>query len=113
MSEEALKALTEKRAALMAKIRELQSDVFHIDGAITALGGRMAAAAARRQSRLFGPGELMRLVGEAERAGESDPRHIAISIMRSKHMDLTDRELVNRMRWKVTDCRRRMTARGV
>lgn len=112
MSEEALRALTEKRAALMTQIRELQSHVFHIDGAITALGGRTAGAA-RRQSRLFAPGELMRLVGEAERAGETDPRHIAISIMRSRQMDLTDRALVNRMRWKVTNCRKRLNAKGV
>jgi len=109
MSEEAIQALTEKRAALMTQIRELQSAVFHIDGAIIALGGRMP----NRLRRIFGQGELMRLIGEAERAGHSTIRAIAHHIMTAKKMDVEDAELVNRIRQSVKECRKRMNARGV
>jgi hypothetical protein len=64
-------------------------------------------------SPTFFPAAAWRTNWPPPRGIDFAPGHIAISIMRSKHMDLTDRELVNRMRWKVTDCRRRMAARGV
>ena len=109
MSEEAIHALTEKRTALMLQIRELQSQVFHIDGAIQALGGRPA----KRQNRFFGPGELIRLIGEAERSGLSTPRDVARYIMKAKELNETDKAVVRHVRWSVTECRRRMNARGV
>jgi hypothetical protein len=93
MSEEAIQALTEKRAALIHPIRELQSQLFHIDGAIQALGGRPA----KKQKRLFGPGELIRLIGEAERSGMKAPREVAANIMKAKNLDQTDKALVRRI----------------
>ena len=109
MSEQTIEVLTAKRAELMARIRDLQSQVFHIDGAIIALGGRMP----KRQNRLFGPGELMRLIGEHERAGLTRSIDIARAIMSAKRLDIEDREIVKRVRWSVTECRKRMAARGV
>ena len=109
MSEEALKALAEKRAALIVQIKDLQSQVFHIDGAVIALGGRMPM----RHNRLFAHGELMRLIGDAERSGLNTARDITLYIIKTKRLDAEDVSLYRRLRWSVTDCRKRMAARGV
>jgi hypothetical protein len=42
----------------------------------------------------------------------SAPREIAGYIMKAKGLDQTDKSLVRRIRWGVTDCRKRMAARG-
>jgi hypothetical protein len=109
MSEETIEVLLRKRGALMIQIRELQSQVFHIDGAITALGGKPLK---RLQNRFFGPGELIRLIGEAERSGMKAPREVAAYIMKAKDLDETDKAMVRRIRWSVTDCRKRMNRQG-
>jgi hypothetical protein len=109
MSEEALKALAEKRAALIVQIKDLQSRVFHIDGAVIALGGRMPM----RTNRLFAHGELMRLIGDAERTGLNTARDITQYIIKAKRLDAEDAGLFRRLRIGVTECLKRMAARGV
>jgi hypothetical protein len=94
---------------LIARIKDLPLQVFRIDGAIMALGGKMP----KRQRRLFGPGELVRLIGEQERAGLTTSRQIALKIMTDRKLDVEDPELIRRVRWAVTNCRKRMNARGV
>jgi hypothetical protein len=79
---------------LVAQIKELQPQVFHIDGAIHALSGKPP----KRQNRFFGPGELIRLIGEGERSGLQTPRDLARYIMKAKQLDETDKALVRRIR---------------
>jgi hypothetical protein len=76
--------------------------------AIRALGGEPP----KKQNRYFGPGELIKLIGEAERAGLKTPRDVAHYVMETKQLDTNDKSLVRRIRWGVTDCRKRMAARG-
>jgi hypothetical protein len=61
---------------------------------------------------MFAAGELMRLIGEAERAGFSTHREIALYIIRTKKLDATDRDLIRRVRWSVGECRKRLNAKG-
>jgi hypothetical protein len=110
MSEEALKALREKRAELISQVQEMHSEIFHIDHAIRLLGGR----GPKRRNQMFGPGELIKLIGEAERLhGLSGPKKTALHIIRAKGLDATDKDLIRRVRWSVTECRKRMAGRGV
>jgi len=67
----------------------------------------------KRRNRTFANGELLPLVGEHERAGLSRAIDIAKAIMTDKRMDMEDADLVKRIRWSVTDARRRAAARGV
>ena len=108
MSEEALNVLREKRADLILQIQALHSEVYHIDAAIRLLGGGRE----RKQNRMFAAGELMRLIGDAERAGSATHREIAMHIIRAKKLDATDRALINRVRWSVSECRKRLNAKG-
>jgi hypothetical protein len=105
---DAITALRQKRAELVAQVQALHSEIYHVDAAIRLLGGKPR----KPQNRFFGPGELIRMIGEAERSGMSAPREIAGYIMKAKGLDQTDKSLVRRIRWGVTDCRKRMAARG-
>lgn len=92
----------------MAQIQGLQSAVFHIDQALELIGHGQ-----RKIHRRFANGELMKLIGEAERAGHQTPTRIAQFVMAAKGMDETNRKLVAKIRFSVKDCRKRMTAKGV
>lgn len=92
----------------MAQIEGLQSAVFHIDQALELIGYGQ-----RRIARRFANGELMKLIGEAERVGHQTPARIAQFVMAAKGMDQTDRKLVSKIRFSVKDCRKRMSAKGV
>lgn len=63
----------------------------------------------------FANGELLRLIGEAERAGNQTPTPTRIIryVMARKGMDASDKKLCARILFSVKDCRKRMNARGV
>jgi hypothetical protein len=108
MSTDGIDALLRKREELLAQVQGLQSAIFHIDQALALIGygkGRVA--------RRFANGELIKLIGEAERAGNQTPTRIAQYIMAAKGMDQDDKKLVARIIFSVKDCRKRMNARGV
>jgi hypothetical protein len=86
----------------------MQSAIFHIDQALSLIGYSNA-----RVARRFANGELMALIGEAERAGHQTPTRIAQFIMAAKGMDQSDKKLVARILFSVKDCRKRMNAKGV
>jgi hypothetical protein len=108
MSTDGIDALLRKREDLLAQVQGLQSAVFHIDQALALIGyGK------KRVARRFANGELMALIGEAERAGNQTPTRVAQFIMAAKGMDGADKVLMKRIVFSVKDCRKRMNAKGV
>ena len=107
MSTDGIDALLRKREELLAQVQGLQSAIFHIDQALRLIGyGKKIAA------RRFANGELIKLIGEAERAGNQTPTRIAQFVMAAKGMDQADKKLVARIIFSVKDCRKRLNARG-
>jgi hypothetical protein len=104
-------ALLVKRAALAIQIQEAQSAIFHLDATLRLLGHDPHARKA--YGRLFANGELIALIGEAERAGHKTPVPILDYLMKAKGLDATDKRLRHKLLYRVKDCRRRMNARGV
>ncbi len=107
MSTDGIDALLRKREELLAQVQGVQSAIYRIDQAL-ALIGYCTKIVARR----FANGELMRLNGDAERAGNHTPVSIAQYIMASKGMDVADLKLRARVIYGVKECRKRMNARG-
>jgi len=99
-----------KRAALAIQIQEAQSAIFHLDATLRLLGHDPHARKA--YGRLFANGELISLIGEAERAWRTTPVPILDYIAKAKALDLTDKRLKQRLLHSVKDCRKRLTARG-
>ena len=108
MSTDGIDALLRKREELLAQVQGLQSAIFHIDQALALIGYGTKIVARR-----FANGELMRLIGEAERAGNQTPTRIMQYVMATKGMDQSDTKLAARVLFSVKDCRKRMNARGV
>ena len=77
-----------------------------------ALIGYVEGEQSRRTGRRFANGELMALIGEAERAGAKTVAAILQHIVSAKGWDPTDAKLAARLTWSVKDCRKRMNARG-
>ena len=71
MSADGIDALLRKREELLAQIQGMQSAIFHIDQALSLIGYSKTTVARR-----FANGELMRLIGEAERACNQPPTRI-------------------------------------
>jgi hypothetical protein len=107
MSTDGIDALLRKREELLAQVQGLQSAIFHIDQALALIGYGKA-----RVARRFANGELIALVGEAERAGNTTPVRIAQYIMAAKGMDAADEKLRKRIIFSVKDVRKRLAARG-
>lgn len=107
MSTDGIDALLRKREELLAQVQGLQSAIFHIDQALALIGYAKA-----RVARRFANGELIALVGEAERAGNQAPTRIAQYIMAAKGMDVADEKLRKLIIFSVKDVRKRLAARG-
>jgi len=107
MSTDGIDALLRKREELLAQVQGLQSAIFHIDQALSLIGYGKGTVARR-----FANGELIQLIGEAERAGNQTPTRIVQYIMAAKGMDQDDKKLFARVLFSVKDCRKRMNARG-
>jgi len=104
-----MEGLLAKRDEMAAQIQALQSGIFHIDATLKLLGHDGGPGGKRE--RLFANGELIALIGEAERTGLETPVPIALHIMKSKGMDPADAALKKRMVWKVKECRKRLNRR--
>jgi hypothetical protein len=98
--------LLAKRAELASQVQGLQSAIFHIDATLSLLGH----TARPKVSRRFAPGELLALVGEAERAGCDTPTKITTYILAAKGFGS---ELRGKVMFSVKDARKRLNARGV
>jgi hypothetical protein len=102
-----INGLKQKRAELAGQFEQVRKDLAAIDGALIAFGYHdvksIPAKNPRRRPPLFKPGQLMALVGEAERAGCADNASIAAWIIRERDMDP---ELYQRVRNGVKDCRK-------
>jgi len=107
MSEEIVSKLLSKRAAMAAEIVQLQAGVFHIDETLKLLGH----TGGRMQQRIFAHGELMALIGDAERSGLSTNAGIADYVIKAKDLP-SGQDMRRRIQWSVKDCRKRMNARG-
>ena len=108
MSTDGIDALLRKREELLAQVQGIQSAIFHIDQALNLIGYSKTVKARR-----FANGELMALIGEAERAGNQTHTRIMQYVMAAKGMDASDKKLTARILFSVKDCRKRMNARGV
>jgi hypothetical protein len=108
MSTDGIDALLRKREELLAQIQGAQSAIFHIDQALALIGYSKGVKARR-----FANGELLKLVGEAERAGHQTPMRIAQYIVAAKGLDAEDEKLRARIIFSVKDARKRLNARGV
>lgn len=80
-----------KRSALAIQIQEAQSAIFHLDATLRLLGHDPHAR--KTYGRLFASGELIALIGEAERAGHKTPVPILDYLMKAKGLDATDKRL--------------------
>jgi len=106
MSEATIQGLLDKRAELTAELQGLQSAIFHIDATLALLGFPGVA----KRNRRFGNGELVKLIGEAERAGHTTAQQTTLYVMRAKGMDPNDESLRKRIWGSVKDCRKRTSA---
>lgn len=106
-STDGIDALLRKREKPLAQIQGMQSAIFHIDQTLALIG-----YSKRLKARRFANGELMAMIGEAERAGNQTPTRIVQYIMPVKGMDQTDKKLFARLTFSVKDCRKRMNVRG-
>jgi len=90
----------------------LQSAIHHIDQTL-ALIGYVDGTPVSGRTRRFASGELIALIGEAERAEHTTPIPILAYLMKVKGLDATDKRLKQKLLYRVKDCRRRLNARGV
>lgn len=109
--ENVVSVLLRKRGELLAQVQGIQSAIYHVDQTLALIGYHGEGQIMGRERR-FANGELIALVGEAERAGHRSPPAIAQYVMGAKGMDLTDKKLAARILWSVKDCRKRLAARG-
>lgn len=104
-----IRALIEKRAELADKVQKLQSSIYHVDATLAVFGHFEGK---QRSLRVFANGELIRLLGEAERGGATTLAAITAYVMKAKEMDPGNVKLRKRIYWSVKECRKRMNARG-
>jgi hypothetical protein len=89
-----------------------QSAISHIDQTL-ALIGYVDGTPVFGRTRRFANGELIALIGEAERSGHKTVNAIVQYVMGAKSLDPTDEKLRRKIVFSVKDCRKRMAARGV
>lgn len=102
-------ALLAKRTELAEQVQQIQATIFHIDATLAEFGHRPGGSKPKRR---FANGELIRLIGEAERSGVTSVNGIARWIIQSKGWNEGDQTLYKRVLWSVKECRKRMNARG-
>jgi hypothetical protein len=88
-----------------------QAALYHLDATLKLLGHNPDKP--RTFKRLFAAGELMALIGEAERAGHTTPTPMLNYILKAKGLDATDKKVRQKLLYRVKDCRKRMNAKGV
>lgn len=110
MSDDMIRHLVEKRQELADKVQKLQSTIYHLDQTLAVFGHQ--AGKRKAAYRVFQSGELIRRIGEAERAGVTTLAAITAHVMEAREMDHNDAKLKKRIYWSVKECRKRMNARG-
>ena len=115
MNKQVIDGLKRKRSELAGEIKQLRADKKAIEAALKVYGVNrpdlLPEKYRERGARLFEHGELMALVGKAQRGGLTSPTCITRFIMRAKGVDPEDRHKFNRYYGSVTDCRKRMKGR--
>jgi hypothetical protein len=111
MSTELVETLLQKRSELVAEVAKMQAAIFHLDETLAVFGHHVGGP--KRQPRVFAHGELIALIGDAERKGCNTNAAVVEHVMRAKGQDPSDAFLKKRIAWSVKDCRKRMNARGV
>lgn len=110
--EHIISGLVKKRAELFGELTRLEADLRHLDATLRMFGyekpEHIDPKFKRRRPSLFRPGELMRLVCDAERSGLEDNPSIADWIIREKGFDP---ENYRRVRESVKDCRKRIRSK--
>ncbi len=87
MSTEIVSTLLEKRSERVAQVAKLQSAIFHMDETLRSSPSRRRAEA---PARVFAHGELVALVGDAERSGAKTNMAVVEHVMRAKGHDPND-----------------------
>ena len=92
-----------KRTELAEQVQKLQATIFHLDAAMKAFG---YAPDRPKPMRRFANGELIRLIGEAERADITSMTGIACWVIQTKGWPDADPALTRRVMWSVRDAER-------
>lgn len=99
----AVEALLRKREELLISARGIQSAIYHIEQSLALIGYANGEMLPRR--RRFANGELIALIGEAERGGHTTVSAVARYIVSAKGWDPTDDDLTRKIRYSVKECR--------
>ena len=114
MTDHVISGLVKKRAELAGDLEVLRQKLQHIDATLEILGYQNPNAIVPRFRRhkppMFRSGELMALVGEAERLGHCDNVTITRWIMEQRGLD---EGMYKRARESVKDCRKRLNRRRI
>ncbi len=110
MSNTTIELLLRKRGELLASAQGIQSAIYHLDQTLALIGYTDENVVAR--GRRFANGELIALIGEAERSGHKTVTPIVQYVMSAKGMDLTDERLRRKIIYSVKECRKRTSPRG-
>jgi hypothetical protein len=97
MSEPIVETLLEKRSELVASVAKMQAAIFHLDETLAVFGHHVGGP--RRQPRVFAHGELIALIGDAERSGCATNSAVVEHVMRAKAHDPSDMLLKKRIAW--------------
>lgn len=115
MNKQVIDGLKKKRADLAGQIKQLKADKKAIESALKVFGVNrpdlLPETFRERGTRLFEHGELMALVGKAQRDGLTSPTDITKQVMQAKGVDASDRHLFKRYYDSVKDCRKRLKGR--
>lgn len=111
MNDAIVQTLLEKRSELVAQVAKMQAAIFHIDETLAVFGHHVGGP--RRQPRVFAHGELIALIGDAERSGAATNAAVVERVMRAKGYHPADPMLRKRVAWSVKDCRKRLNAKGM
>jgi hypothetical protein len=105
---EAIEAILKKRRELEVRLHGLQSAIYHLDQTLELLGYNPDQPV--KTGRRFANGELVAMVGEAERLGHTSQSQIVTYVMTAKGWDVEDETLRKRIAYSVKDCRKRTSA---
>lgn len=112
MTDHVISGLVKLRAELSGELQVLRQKLQHIDATLEILGyaepGRIVPRFQRQSPPMFKAGELMALVGEAERTGHKDNVSITRWIMEQRNFD---DGVYKRLRESVRDCKKRLNRR--
>lgn len=107
MTDTLIDGLLAKRTEVSTQLLSLQSNLYHLNATLELLGHKPDE---HKRQRFFANGELIRLIGDAERSGLTSSESITQQVMKSKGFDYKDGDMRKVMLAKAKECRKR-TAR--